>query len=60
MVTLSQSISGVDVKRAKDVSVIDLAPGSKPIRLTIFSQNAIEQLKNLQAPMHKVMELINK
>jgi len=60
MVTLSQSISGVDIKRAKDVSVVDLAPGSKPIRLTIFSQNAIEQLKSLQAPMHKVMELINK
>lgn len=60
LVTLSQSISGVDVKRAKDVSVIDLAPGSKPIRLTIFSQNAIDQLKSLQAPMHKVMELINK
>jgi large subunit ribosomal protein L4e len=60
MVALSQSIAGVDVKRAKDVSVIDLAPGSKPIRLTIFSQNAVEQLKSLQAPMHKVMELINK
>jgi large subunit ribosomal protein L4e len=60
LVTLSQSISGVDVKRVKDVSVIDLAPGSKPIRLTIFSQNAIDQLKSLRAPLHKVLELINK
>jgi large subunit ribosomal protein L4e len=60
LVKLSRSIAGVDVKPAKDVSVIDLAPGSKPIRLTIFSQNAIEQLKSFQAPMHKVMELINK
>jgi large subunit ribosomal protein L4e len=60
LVALSQSLLGVDVKRVNEVSVIDLAPGSKPIRLTIFSQNAIEQLKNLQAPMHKVMELINK
>ena len=60
LVKLSRSISGVDVKHAKDVSVIDLAPGSKPIRLTIFSQNAIEQLKDLQAPMHKIMELISK
>ncbi len=60
LVRLSRSISGVDIKHAKDVSVIDLAPGSKPIRLTIFSQNAVEQMKNLQAPMHKVMELINK
>lgn len=60
LVALSQSISGVDVKRANEVSVIDLAPGSKPIRLTIFSQNAIKQLENLHAPMHKVMEMINK
>jgi large subunit ribosomal protein L4e len=59
LVALSHSISGVDIKRAKEVSVIDLAPGSKPIRLTIFSQNAIDQLKSLQAPMHKIMELIN-
>lgn len=59
MVKLSRSVPGVDIKYAKDVSVIDLAPGSKPIRLTIFSQNAIESLKSMQAPMHKVMELIN-
>jgi large subunit ribosomal protein L4e len=59
-VALSRSIIGVDIKHVKDVSVIDLAPGSKPIRLTIFSQNAIDQMKNMQAPMHKVMELINK
>src|SRR5213594_489187 len=60
LVALSQSIPGIDVKLAKDVSVVDLAPGSKPIRLTIFSQNAIDQLKSLRAPMHKVMEMINK
>lgn len=60
LVTLSQSISGVDVRHVKDVSVIDLAPGSKPIRLTIYSQNAIEQLNNLQAPVVKLMELMNK
>jgi large subunit ribosomal protein L4e len=60
MVALSRSIAGVDIKHAKDVSVIDLAPGSKPIRLTVFSQNAVDQLKELHAPMHKVMELINK
>ncbi len=60
LVNLSQSIPGIDIKHAKDLSVIDLVPGSKPIRLTIFSQNAVENLKSLQAPMHKVMELINK
>lgn len=60
LVALSRSITGVDIKHSKDVSVLDLSPGSKPIRLTVFSQNAIDQLKALQAPMHKVIELINK
>jgi large subunit ribosomal protein L4e len=60
LIALSHSVSGIDVKRAKEVSVIDLVPGSKPIRLTIFSQNAIDQLRSLQTPMHRVMELFNK
>lgn len=57
---LSDSISGVDVRHVKDVSVLDLVPGSKPVRLTIFSQNAIDQLKTMQAPLHKIMELTSK
>src|SRR5918997_4947278 len=60
LVSLTRSIPGVDIKHAKDVSILDLAPGSKPIRLTVFSQGAIEHMKNLQAPMHKVLEVIRK
>jgi large subunit ribosomal protein L4e len=40
------------------LSVLDLAPGAKPIRLTIFSQNAIEKLKDVKAPIVKVMEMM--
>jgi large subunit ribosomal protein L4e len=60
LVTLSRSIPGVDIKHAKDISVLDLVPGSKPIRLTIFSQAAIEYMRNLQAPIHKVLEVIRR
>jgi large subunit ribosomal protein L4e len=60
LVSLSRSIPGVDIKHAKDVSILDLVPGSKPIRLTVFSQNAIEYLKSLQAPVHKILEVIRK
>jgi large subunit ribosomal protein L4e len=60
LVMLSQSIPGVDIKHAKDISIIDLVPGSKPIRLTIYSQAAIEYMKTLQAPIHKVLEVIRK
>ena len=60
LVMLSRSIPGVEVKHVKDVSVTDLVPGSKPIRLTIFSENAIEGMRSLQAPMHKVLQVIRK
>jgi large subunit ribosomal protein L4e len=60
LVSLSRSIPGIDIKHAKDVSILDLAPGSKPIRLTIFSQSAIEYFKSLHAPVHKVLEVIRK
>ena len=60
LVTLSGSIPGVDIKHAKDISVLDLVPGSKPIRLTIFSQAAIEYMRSLQAPIHKVLEVMGR
>src|SRR6478672_9244608 len=41
---LSGSLPGIDIKHVDSLSVLDLLSGSKPIRLTIFSQNAIEQL----------------
>jgi large subunit ribosomal protein L4e len=55
---LSGSIRGVEVKSVQRLSVLDLAPGAKPIRLTIFSQNAIEKLKHVKAPILKVMEMM--
>ncbi|MER3408435.1 MAG: 50S ribosomal protein L4 [Nitrososphaera sp.] len=55
-----RAIPGVAVKTAREISVLDLAPGSKPIRLAVFSQNAIEQLKDVRAPMHNVMEMMVK
>lgn len=54
---LDRSIPGVDIKHASEISVLDLAPGSKPIRLTVFSQAAVDDLKELQSPMHRIMEL---
>jgi Ribosomal protein L4/L1 family. len=57
LVRLSRSVSGVDIRQVKDVSVLDLAPGSKPIRLTVFSQNAVDQMKNLSSPFLRIMEL---
>jgi large subunit ribosomal protein L4e len=54
---LSGSIRGIDIKQVKDLSVLDFAPGSKPIRLTIFSESAIKELDNLKKPAaQRIME----
>lgn len=57
---LTRSVSGVDVMHVRDVSVVDLVPGSKPIRLTVFSENALDQMKNMRSPINRVMEMTNK
>ena len=41
---LKRSLAGVDVKAVDSLNVMDLLPGSKPIRLTMYSQNAIDAL----------------
>ena len=40
----SENIPGVDVVKLKDLSVLHLAPGAKPGRLTIYSVNAFEKI----------------
>lgn len=39
------NIPGVDVVEARNLSVIDLAPGGKPARLTIFTKSALKALE---------------
>ncbi len=43
------TLLGVDVKTVESVSVLDLAPGSQPIRLTIYSKGAIEELARMKS-----------
>ena len=40
---------------AKNLSVLDLAPGSQPIRLTAFSKSAIEELGKIKSPHLELM-----
>ncbi|MFL6430094.1 MAG: 50S ribosomal protein L4 [Nitrososphaeraceae archaeon] len=56
---LSGSVGGIDIKQVKDLSVLDLAPGSKPMRLAIFSESAIKELNNMKKPIiQKVLEMM--
>ena len=46
---------GVDVREAKELSVLDLAPGSTPIRLTVYSKGAIEEISKMKSPHLELM-----
>ena len=49
------ALPGVEVKTVKDLSVLDLAPGSHPIRLTIYSKSAIEEIAKIKSTHLEVM-----
>jgi large subunit ribosomal protein L4e len=46
---------GVDVKQVNSLSVLDLVPGAQPIRLTVFSKGAIEELAKIKSPHLELM-----
>ena len=49
------ALPGVEVKSVKDLSVLDLAPGSHPIRLTVYSKSAIEEIAKIKSTHLEVM-----
>ena len=46
---------GVTARSAKDLSVLDLAPGSDPIRLTVYSKGAIEEIAKIKSTHLELM-----
>ena len=56
LLKLNNSIPGIGIKYVKDISVLDLAPGARPIRLVVFSQNSIDELSNLKIPKNLILE----
>jgi len=49
------SLPGVDAKAVKELSVLDLAPGSDLIRLTVYSKAAIEEIGKIKSPHLELM-----
>ena len=49
------ALPGVEAINAKDLSVLDLAPGSDPIRLTVYSKSAIEEIGKIKSTHLEVM-----
>jgi len=46
---------GVEVRSVKDLSVLDLAPGSDPIRLTVYSKSALDEIAKIKSPHLELM-----
>jgi len=52
------SFPGVEVTSVNRLSVLDLAPGSVPIRLTVYSKSAIEEIEKIESPHLELMVTI--
>lgn len=50
LLKLDGSIPGITIKYVKDLSVLDLAPGARPIRLTVYSKSSLDKLNDLKVP----------
>ena len=44
------AIPGVEARAAKDLSVLDLAPGGDPIRLVVYSKSALKEIEKIKSP----------
>ena len=44
------AIPGVEARAAKDLSVLDLAPGGDPIRLVVYSKSALNEIEKIKSP----------
>jgi len=49
------ALPGVEARNVKDLSVLDLAPGSDAIRLTVYSKSAIEEIGKIKSTHLEVM-----
>ena len=49
------ALPGVEVQQVNKLSVLDLAPGSDPIRLTVYSKSAIQEIAKIESTHLKVM-----
>ncbi len=49
------AIPGVEVQNVKSLSVLDLAPGSDPIRLVVYSKSAIKEIAQIRSTHLEIM-----
>lgn len=55
---LSGSLPGVHTRSVRKLNPLDLAPGTKQIRLTIFSRNALEKIRETGSLRYRAREMV--
>jgi len=59
LLKLDNSLPGVSIKSVKDLNILDLAPGARAIRLTLFSKGSLDSLKNMKVSTYKLRDAQN-
>ena len=55
---LKKSLPGVNVVLAENLSIMDLVPGTKPVRLTIYTKNAIDYMNKIDTIWSRVQSMV--
>jgi large subunit ribosomal protein L4e len=55
---LKKSLPGVSVVSIENLSIMDLVPGTKPVRLTIYTKNAIDSMSKINTVWSKIQTMV--
>ena len=55
---LKKSLPGVNVVSIEKLSIMDLVPGTKPVRLTIYTKNAIDSMNIINTVWSKIHTMV--
>ena len=55
---LKKSLPGVSVVSIENLSIMDLVPGTKPVRLTIYTKNAIDSMNKINTVWSKIQTMV--
>ncbi|HEX2306174.1 MAG TPA: 50S ribosomal protein L4 [Nitrososphaeraceae archaeon] len=55
---LKKSLPGVNIVSIENLSIMDLVPGTKPVRLTIYTKNAIDSMNKVNTVWSKIQSMV--
>jgi large subunit ribosomal protein L4e len=55
---LKKSLPGVNVVSVENLSIMDLVPGTRPVRLTVYTKNAINSMNKINTVWSKIQSVM--